>query len=188
MFRPWPQHLLGEPVLTQLGEWLLEYHACIRGYLPPEDAVWRTPGAPHDGEVIRHGDLGPWNSVWRDGQLAGYIDWDFAEPGAAISDIAQLAWYFVPLRPDAACFAAGSSEVPDRARRLRVLTDAYELDDVQDLLAEMPRLHALEAERTSRLGGEGREPWATFLERGDLLEFADEARWFEHHRAELAPH
>ncbi|WP_446750665.1 phosphotransferase [Streptomyces sp. WZ-12] len=49
--------------------------------------------------IIRHGDLGPWNSTWSGDRLSGFIDWDFAAPGHALDDLTQLAWYTVPLRP-----------------------------------------------------------------------------------------
>jgi Ser/Thr protein kinase RdoA (MazF antagonist) len=63
----------------------------------------------------RHGDLGPWNMVWASGTLVGLIDWDFAEPGLAIDDVAQAAWNCVPLRPESVCEAAGiATETVDR--------------------------------------------------------------------------
>ncbi|MEU1161380.1 phosphotransferase [Streptomyces sp. NPDC005921] len=55
---------------------------------------------------MRHGDLTSWNSVWADDRLVGVIDWDLAIPGEALDDLAQLAWYSVPLR------------LPDRQRRV----------------------------------------------------------------------
>ncbi|MFD0381180.1 phosphotransferase, partial [Streptomyces sp. NPDC127112] len=51
------------------------------------------------GLSVRPGHLGPWNSIWHGDRLAGFIDWDFAAPGHALDDLAQLAWYAVPLRP-----------------------------------------------------------------------------------------
>ena len=48
--------------------------------------------------IIRHGDLGPWNTVWEGETLNGVIDWDFAGPAYPLSDVGQFAWYSVPLR------------------------------------------------------------------------------------------
>jgi aminoglycoside phosphotransferase (APT) family kinase protein len=46
-------------------------------------AQWATSsGAPDSGEIVRHGDFGPWNLVWRDGLPIGILDWDNAWPVA----------------------------------------------------------------------------------------------------------
>jgi Ser/Thr protein kinase RdoA (MazF antagonist) len=49
------------------------------------------PRAP--GEIICHGDYGPWNGVWRGGDVAGLIDWDHARPAAPIFDVAYALEY-----------------------------------------------------------------------------------------------
>ncbi|MET7930908.1 phosphotransferase [Streptomyces sp. NPDC005349] len=86
--------------VAELGRWLREYHDAVRTFRPPADVHWQgQEEAWQPGMVIRHGDLGPWNAIWDGGQLVGFIDWDFAAPGHAIDDLAQLAWYAVPLRP-----------------------------------------------------------------------------------------
>jgi aminoglycoside phosphotransferase (APT) family kinase protein len=63
--------------------------------------------------IIRHGDLGPWNSIWTGSTLNGLIDWDFAEPGNPLADVAQLASRIVPLRGDDHWEKAGFSTRPD---------------------------------------------------------------------------
>jgi hypothetical protein len=87
--RPRPDVLRSGDGLIQVGRTLRDYHDAVAGFRPPSGAVWRTPGAPAKGEVIRHGDLGPWNSAWRQNRLVGLIDWDFAEPGSRLQDAAQ---------------------------------------------------------------------------------------------------
>jgi ADP-ribose pyrophosphatase YjhB (NUDIX family) len=184
--RPWPHVLRAGDGLIQLGRTLRDYHDAVSDFRPPPDAVWRTPGAPVAGEVIRHGDLGPRNSVWRRGRLVGLIDWDFAEPGTRLQDLAQAAWYFVPLRPDQQCRRAGFASPPDRAERLRALCDAYGDFTSAKVVEELERLIEIEAtERTQRLGRKGLEPWATFLRRGDLEQFAHEAAWLRDHKESL---
>jgi 8-oxo-dGTP pyrophosphatase MutT (NUDIX family) len=185
--RPWPEALLAEDGLIQVGRMLRQYHEAVSDFRPPPGVAWRTPGAPRDGEVIRHGDLGPWNSVWDRGHLVGLIDWDFAEPGTRIQDLAQAAWYFVPLRPDGHCRKAGFASPPDRARRLHVLCDAYGGCANAEVIEALERLIEIEAERTRKLGTRGLEPWTTFLRRGDIEEFAREAAWLESQKEGLAP-
>jgi len=183
--RPWPEVLRAGDGLVQVGRTLRAYHDVVSDFRPPPGAVWRTPGAPAGGEVICHGDLGPWNSVWREDRLVGLIDWDFAEPGSRLQDLAEAAWYFVPLRPDEKCRRAGYASPPDRATRLRALCDAYGGCTSVEVVDELAQLIALAAERTRRLGTQGLEPWAAFLRRGDLEQFAREAAWLRSNKATL---
>ncbi len=87
--RPWPLCFLEDSGIEAVGTAIYQYHQAVADFVPSPDAVWRCPDrrwAP--GMIIRHGDLGPWNMVWRDEQLAGTIDWDLAEPGTVLEDIA----------------------------------------------------------------------------------------------------
>lgn len=84
---------------------------------------WRAPSHEPD-EVICHNDFGPHNLVFRDGTVAGVIDFDTASPGPRAWDLAHLAYRLVPLtsrtNPDAPWTDAGT-----RALRLRLLCAAY---------------------------------------------------------------
>nr|BAI70386.1 aminoglycoside phosphotransferase [Streptomyces lavendulae subsp. lavendulae] len=186
-FSPWPPVLRSAAGVGELGTWLREYHAAVRGFRPPAGARWRgqeEPWAP--GMIIRHGDLGPWNSIWNGDRLAGFIDWDFASPGHALDDLAQLAWYAVPLRPveqqrRALEVVAGDDVLRGR---LDVLCAAYGARPA-DVLDALDGLQAREAERIERLGGQGEEPWAAFLARGDVAEMRAERSWLRARRAAL---
>lgn len=75
-------------------------------------------------EVVCHNDLSPKNTVYRGPDLrpVAFIDWDIAAPGSRIHDVAHMCWQYAelgPQRPDAA----------EQARRVRVLCDAYGLED-----------------------------------------------------------
>ena len=59
-----------------------------------------------------------------DGRLAGVFDFDAASPGPRLWDLAYLAYRLVPLT-DPANGDGLDSEVSQRARRLRLLCDAY---------------------------------------------------------------
>jgi hypothetical protein len=42
-----------------------EYHEAVQGFRPSGAALWAAhAGPPRDGELICHGDFGPWNLVW----------------------------------------------------------------------------------------------------------------------------
>ncbi|MFI0242308.1 phosphotransferase [Streptomyces sp. NPDC016845] len=176
-FTPWPEALRSSHGVGELGRWLRCYHDAVRTFRPPPDAYWQGQEEEwRPGMVIRHGDLGPWNSIWNGGRLAGFIDWDFAAPGHAVDDVAQLAWYAVPLRPleqQRRASVTGSSTL--RAR-LDVLCAAYG-ERPRAVIEALDALQSREAARIERLGRQGTEPWATFLARGDASEMLAEQCW-----------
>ncbi|MFE4722427.1 phosphotransferase [Streptomyces sp. NPDC057889] len=176
-FTPWPEGLRSSHGVGELGRWLRGYHDAVRTFRPPADAHWQGQEEEwRPGMVIRHGDLGPWNSIWDGGQLIGFIDWDFAAPGHAIDDLAQLAWYVVPLRPleqQRRASVTGSSTLQ---ARLHALCTAYG-EQPEAVIEALDALQSREAARIERLGRQGTEPWATFLARGDAAEMLAEQCW-----------
>ena len=182
--RPWPLPLQAEEVLEQVGQALRLLAEASVGFVPAEGATWRSPPLSRTGPV-RHGDVGPWNAIFHDGGLAGFIDWDFAEPAPALWDLAQAAWYFTPLRPpDLGWRACGFPTEPDLRRRLLRLCSAYGAE-VSTVLDELCELQEAELQRTEILGAQGRSPWRTFLDRGDADEIRTEIAWLAEHRAIL---
>ncbi|WP_199548219.1 phosphotransferase family protein [Streptomyces sp. N35] len=83
-----------------------------------------TSGSPLSGadEVICHNDLAPKNTVYavdgEDWRPLAFIDWDLAAPGARVHDVAHLCWQYLDLGP-------GIVDVPDAARRIGLVCDAY---------------------------------------------------------------
>ena len=176
--RPWPKCLLVEDGIFQVGVMLRAYHDAVVNYEPLSGAVWRDPEAQwHAGMILRHGDLGPWNMVWKSDRLVGLIDWDLLEPGMALSDVAQAAWNCVPLRPDAECIAAGI-RLDDRLDRLRALCTAYGTQSDR-VLTGLLELQENEIRRTERYGRRGLQPWKIFWDRGDVDKMRAEMRWLQ---------
>jgi len=183
--RPWPPVLASGDGLWQLARWVRDYHDAVADFVPPAHAAWFVPGVTwQPGQIIRHGDLGPWNSVWRDGVLVGFIDWDFAEPGTALDDVAQLAWYAVPLRGPDAARAAGLAEDCDLQARLDMLCQGYGVSSAA-VLGALERLIAREIARLDDFGSAGVEPWSGFRERGDEAVLAEELKWLSANRSFL---
>ena len=129
---PLPEWVYSEAVLVQAASWLRKLHDATEGYVDP-DAQWRA--APlRPAEVICHNDFAPYNMVFREQELVGVIDWDFATPGPRLSDLAYLCYRMVPLmrptNPD-----APTSSI-DLSARMRIALDAYGSDaGVPELLA-----------------------------------------------------
>lgn len=184
-FAPWPSALRSTAGISELGRWLRDYHQAVRDFQPPTGARWQGQEDEwRPGMVIRHGDLGPWNSIWRGDRLAGFIDWDFAAPGHALDDLAQLAWYAVPLRPIEQQRRASIAGARTLRSRLEALCTAYGAGPAA-VLDALDSLQSREADRIERLGRQGHEPWAMFLARGDAAEMLAERSWLRSERTAL---
>lgn len=127
---PWPSWMQTDEALTGLARLLPRYHDVVRGFEPPPGSAWRRWIGSPGGPIIRHGDLWPSNVVFRDGVPVALIDWEFAQPGTVLDDIASGAKQWVPLLSDRQAEDNGWALPVDRARRLRVFCDAYGLSDL----------------------------------------------------------
>jgi aminoglycoside phosphotransferase (APT) family kinase protein len=147
-------------------------HAASAGFRPARTEYRYHPFPPRAGEIVSHGDLGPWNTVYRDGIPVGFIDWDGAQPVDPLVDLAGAAWAFVPLAPRGQLSEAGFSPVPEIGARLRVFLDAYGLADRRAILPALQR---------SQLDLEHVAYWPlTAAEAADKLELqARRLRWLD---------
>ena len=175
--RPWPEALLEEKGLAEVALFLRRYHSAMKDFEPPEDAEWYVPQLTwRPGMTIRHGDLGPWNTVWEGQTLKGIVDWDFAEPGGPLCDVSQFAWYAVPLRGEDHWRKAGFPDKPDLKARLLVLSETYGTDS-KAILDTLVNLQLEDCRRIGTLGRQGIHPWALFYEGGYLAEVSEENAW-----------
>ena len=121
---PLPPWVYSDATLKRAAKWLRRLHDATEGYDDP-DAHWRM--ASHQpAEVICHNDFAPYNMVFRDQELVGVIDWDFAAPGPRLWDLGYLCYRTVPLmrpsNPDA-------PDLPiDLAARMELALSAYGTD------------------------------------------------------------
>ena len=178
-FRPWPEVMLREEGLVEVGRFLARYHQAVGDFVPPEEIEWHVPGLRWQvGDIIRHGDLGPWNMIWCGTRLIGVIDWDLAEPGSPLADVAQFAWYGLPLRGDSHWREAGFSRPPDLRSRLETLCRTYGADP-GSVLDTLLLLQTEEARRIGTFGKQDIHPWSVFYQRGDQEQVLKEADWLK---------
>ena len=174
--RPWPTCLLTENGIIEVAQMLLRYHQAVADYVPASGSVWRVSGVQwKEGMIVRHGDLGPWNMVWKSEKLAGLIDWDFAEPGYPIEDVAQVAWDCVPLYSPKKSIHAGVWP-EDQLPRLRTLCKSYGAD-MATVINAVSDMQEKEFRRIKSFGELGKAPWAKLLKMGGLDEIIAASQW-----------
>jgi hypothetical protein len=162
--------------LGEMCSWLRSLHEATAGFVPDADALPQRPLAIAGG-VWTHGDPAYANSVYRDGQLVGLIDWEYAGPADALCDPAAL------LAMQVRGPRLGADD-PERrlgaARRAFVsIVNGYGMTD-----ADMSRL----AQAASRVVEDTVDFWrARGGADGDLEQLEWRARWFAEHGAQLLP-
>jgi len=122
---PWPAWVRSDAALGQVGAWLRRLHDVTSQFAPPDGLVWFAGQRWHPGLVLGHHDAAPYNAVWRDDALVGFVDWDTAGPSSRELDLAFTALSWVPLLVPRMVQPQGFTGFGDRSRRLHVLLDAY---------------------------------------------------------------
>jgi Ser/Thr protein kinase RdoA (MazF antagonist) len=166
--------------LVAAARLLRELHTAAAGFDPRTADFRFHPHRMRAGEVMTHGDLGPWNTVYRDGLPAAFIDWDACRPLDPVVDLAMAAWEFVPLESDRVLAETGFDPLPDIAERLRAFVDAY---GVADRTAVLPALQEAVMVRADRVRYWGLGPTDTAV----AMEFhATQMRWLGRNSERLA--
>jgi aminoglycoside phosphotransferase (APT) family kinase protein len=154
---PWPAWMASEELLVDAVRLLRRLHDATEPLVHQLEGPWwtwvddePTPAEPTPAEVIRHGDPWPPNLVVHPDDpttAVAWIDWDLAQPGRRIDDVAAFAKHWVPLMSDQRATAHGWREVTHRDRRLALVADAYGLSPAQR--AELPEAIARFARTTA---------------------------------------
>jgi Phosphotransferase enzyme family len=155
--RPWPEWVHAEDTLVQVARWLRNFHRAVADFAPPAGAVWRMGGEWVPGLVVGHNDAAPYNAVWRDDRLAGFIDWDMAGPVAAAWDLAFAAFSWVPLHARHVVAREGFTDFEGRPRRLQLFLAEYGWEESGPAFLEIVAAR-IEAHVTSLRDLAGRDP------------------------------
>lgn len=181
--RPWPVAIRSDRALAGIGKLLRDLHDAARGFRRVAP-VWREHDTPMAAdEIVTHGDVGPWNAVYRGEDPVAFIDWDTARPQRPLLDLAGAAWNFVPLGGDEHLRASGFEPPCRRGERLRVFCDAYGLADhaaVLDALSEVKQRWPAKLRWW--------QPLRPSLAARLLRSCADDLDWLERNREDLSSH
>lgn len=125
---PWPAWILSDDALIQAAQWARRLHDTTETFVPPEGLPWLGGQTWRPGLVVGHHDASPYNAVWQDGRLIGFVDWDTTGPSSRGFELAWMALTWVPMHTRR---AIGSTGLPasDDHRRLHLLLDAYGYED-----------------------------------------------------------
>jgi Phosphotransferase enzyme family len=176
--------IVPEAGLRDWARFLRRYHDAVAGYRPSHQSVWSSgPGGCGQGEVVCHGDFGPWNGVWRGGKVVGLLDFDHARPAPPLFDLAYALEYAAPFRDDAECLRwLGYREPPDRRRRIEVFCQAYGVAVPGDIVERVAGQQRSVLRLCEALGRQGIEPQASWIREGYLETVRDRIRWTESQR------
>jgi Ser/Thr protein kinase RdoA (MazF antagonist) len=185
------KHQHSEGGLRSAAKLLRAIHDASVGWELPSGAALRASDVASAAEqaVWCHGDVGPWNIVWRDEEAIGLIDWDFLHLAPRLDDVAYALQWFTPARDDEMCLEWHHfPSVPDRAARVRIFLDAYGpvLPDFDVAEAVADRMEATMALELS-LALEGVEPQRTWVADGSQEWAAGEVRWVRENAHLLRP-
>jgi len=173
------QKVVPEYGLRAWAAFLRRYHDTVRDYQPSADSVWSDcTGGCAPGEVVCHGDFGPWNGVWRGTDLVGLIDWDHAGPRPPSSDLLYALEYTAPFRDDDECVHwLGYPSPPDRRQRIEIFCDAYGTAVPADVVGQVVQQQESVMGRCERLARRGVEPQATWVRQGYLETLRARISW-----------
>jgi Ser/Thr protein kinase RdoA (MazF antagonist) len=107
-----PPQARTDRALAGAGRLLRALHEAAAGFEPAVTTYRFHPHPPLPGEVVSHGDLGPWNTVYRDGVPVAFIDWDGAEPVEPVADLAAAAWRSCRSHPLPSWLRLASTQCP----------------------------------------------------------------------------
>jgi len=141
-----PPYARSELAVRAAAELIHELHQAAANFRPAITGYRFHPYPPKVGEIVSHGDLGPWNTVYRDGIPVAFIDWDAAQPIEPLIDLAAAAWTFVPLAAPEQLAETGFDPLPDLPARLRMFVDSYGLTDRKAILPALRRCRRDEPE------------------------------------------
>ena len=152
-----PPALRHEHGIMALGRLIRRFHDAVATFVPAADAVYRIGARPlGPGEIVCHGDLGYWNTIWRGDDVVGLIDWD-PRAGPAIRDVAVAAMTCVPMHGDEWALRVGFLSPLDRRGRLAALCAGYGDVTPAEVVQAAADAMTLEIERLQVLGAEGRD-------------------------------
>jgi hypothetical protein len=185
---PFPVWVQDDDCLVSTAQLIAAFHRASAAY-DPSVSEWSNEMAdPRGGSIVCHNDICWENVVFRDGHAIALLDFDFAAPGRVVYDVAQFARMCVPVDDDLSAKRVGW--VPaDRPRRVRLVCDAYGLDEAgrYELLSALDDAIARGGEFVVRHVEAGEPGFvAMWQQMGGMERFDRRRRWWAERRGDFA--
>lgn len=172
--------------LGNFAKLLREYHDAIASYKPPNDSIWAyAEGGLQAGQIMCHGDFGPWNITWEGDTPVGIIDWDLVFPTEPKYDVLYALEYAAPFRDDKITLQWHHfNEVPDRKHRIDVFLEAYgtSRENIGDVVSGVAEIQRSVGQHEKLLAERGIQPQVDWVANGDLKVIEKRAQWTEDNR------
>jgi hypothetical protein len=177
-----------DQALVAVAQLLRRYHDAVSGWRPEVPPVWfdGQVGTGERDQIVCHGDVGPWNLVWRDGALVGLIDWEYATVGTRREDIAYALHYLVPFR-DRSYWAdvLGMRTRPRRRHRMSVFAEAYGITVDEALVDDVLASQRAGVDLIVTMAERGHPRHRQLIADGELDRERRAVLWGEGHRHQL---
>jgi len=158
-----------EDGLRAAARLLREYHDAVAEWQPTEPPVWYDgrAGTGGEGEIVCHGDYGPWNIVWQGTTTVGLLDWEYARIAPASHDVYYALQYVAPFRSDEECVKwLRYPGAPDRRRRTEIFAAAYGWDSLGNVVDEVIAVQRQTLASVRQLAAQGRRRQVEALANG----------------------
>jgi len=121
---PWRAFVYSESNLLRVARLLRQYHDATVSFPEPDDAIWSVE-IPGTAEVICHGDIGPYNTLYVRAEAVAFIDFESAAPGPRLWDVAFAVYRFARLCELSNIFDVSDAHLDRVAQRIRRFCDYY---------------------------------------------------------------
>jgi Phosphotransferase enzyme family len=179
-----------DEAVAAVAQLLRRYHDTVAAWQPEIPPVWYDGqvGTGTGDQLVCHGDVGPWNLVWRDGRLVGLIDWEYATVGTRRTDIAYALHYLAPFR-DRTYWEGilGLRRRPRRRHRMAVFAEAYGIAVDDDLIDEVIDSQQAGVQMMITLAERGRLRQRQLIEAGELERERQAVVWTADRRHKFLP-
>ncbi|MGC4042791.1 MAG: aminoglycoside phosphotransferase family protein [Armatimonas sp.] len=181
--------IISDEGLEKYARLLRRYHDVVKNYRPGEDSQWaHGTGGVAAGELVCHGDFGPWNIVWQGSEPVGILDWDIATPALPERDILYALEYSAPFRDEETTLKWHHfPELPDRKRRIEVFCQAYGVPVPENVTRRVAALQRQVAQTMVAMAARGVQPQKDWVANGALEDTEKQARWTESHQRLFEP-
>ena len=169
--------------LRKYAKLLRAYHDAVADFHPSGGLGWSTGAKKlQAGDIICHGDFGPWNIVWQGDEPVGIIDWDMAHPALPDHDILYALEYAAPFRDDETAIKWHHfDKVPDRKHRIAIFLEAYGAPAIDNVTARVAAMQRAVKDQAAYLAKRGIQPQADWASEGHLERIEKRAQWTEGH-------